>query len=112
MKYSYICLPLLAAAFLAGCGDDAPAPASKPGKTAAASVAADRAGAEGAEQAAQAKRESEDTKWKRLLSKPLPVSVEASRTEGEGGGVTIKIDNEYDLKAYRAEFSTINICPK
>ena len=110
MKYSYICLPLLAAAFLAGCGDDAPAPASKPGKTAAASVAADRAGAEGAEQAAQAKRESEDTKWKRLLSKPLPVSVEASRTEGEGGGVTIKIDNEYDLKAYRAEFSTINIC--
>ena len=96
MKYSYICLPLIAAAFIAGCGDDeaAPQPAAAAGKTAAASVAADRAGAAGAEQAAKVKRESEDTKWKRLLSKPLPVSVEASRTERERGGGTIKIDNE------------------
>lgn len=57
MKYSYICLPLIAAAFIAGCGDDeaAPQPAAAAGKTAAASVAADRAGAAGAEQAAKVK---------------------------------------------------------
>lgn len=112
MKYSYICLPLIAAAFIAGCGDDeaAPQPAAAAGKTAAASVAADRAGAAGAEQAAKVKRESEDARWKRLLSKPLPVGVEASRTEGDTGGVTLKIDNAYDLQAYRAEFSTISVC--